>query len=490
MATIDKEFFQPLASMAHAKVTFRSVEKDDSGRLGVQVKVDRSPEEFICHIKSKLSGFPKHRFLAHNQDNEFAKLLLNLDLDHLVILSDFAEKFSPKEFEEIQSIHWHGHSYTIFTSVAYCHAFVSEEEGFKKVKFYFCYFSEREQQDNFMSSHCREKIVKWLFQKLNLTFKKLTLASDKCAYQFCSRKVFGPIAESRRNLCVNHESSESLCPNCPRVGIHFSCAGHGKKEVDHAGAYAKTKCREEGLAKRPLRTIDDVANFLPTINFLDLNKTRPGMEDHKGFFYSGFIGEVVNPRDVKVSTLDWDPVDHTRDLHQLSTTSIPGELLTRESSCFSCASCEEGDLFNCSRTEELGFVEKVMVKRVSGNKRSARDRTRQSQDRQRHGMAELAMAGSVIAIALGVQLETTLVLITKPMGQLADRKQLQGKTLTKIAPNQFSTIAAQTLEFHAATVRSPPLMCQKSSTTSNGGEDIVFVIEDYELNGLINEYLV
>ena len=205
------------------------------------------------------------------------------------------------------------------------------------MKFYFTFFSEREQQDNFMSSHCLQKIVKWLYQKLNLTFKRLTLASDKCGYQFCSRKVFGPIAESTQRLCVTHGSSLSPCPNCPCVSIHFSCAGHGKKEVDHAGAYAKIKCREEGLAKRPLRTITDVANFLPTINFLDINKTRPGMEDNCGFFYSGFNGEVVEPKDVQVSTLDWDPIDHTRDLHQLCTTLLPGELLTREASCFSCA---------------------------------------------------------------------------------------------------------------------------------------------------------
>ena len=90
VATLEEDFFKPLASLQEAKVTYRSVEKDDGGRLGVQVKADRSAEEFIRHVKSKLIGFPKHRFLAHNQDTEFGKLLLNLDLDQLVILSDFA----------------------------------------------------------------------------------------------------------------------------------------------------------------------------------------------------------------------------------------------------------------------------------------------------------------------------------------------------------------------------------------------------------------
>ena len=50
--TLEDNFFKPLASLTGANVTFRSVEKDASGRLGVQVKANRPPEEFINHIKS------------------------------------------------------------------------------------------------------------------------------------------------------------------------------------------------------------------------------------------------------------------------------------------------------------------------------------------------------------------------------------------------------------------------------------------------------
>ena len=102
-----------------------------------------------------------------------------------------------------------------------------------------------------------------------------------------------------------------------------------------------------------------------------------------------------------------------------------------------------------------------MVKRVSGKKRSARDRTRAGQDSLRHNIAELAEVGSVIAIAQGERQEVTLILITKAMGELADRRQLQGKALLKVTPNEFSTVSAQTLVFHAAAVRSPPLLCQQ-----------------------------
>ena len=76
------------------------------------------------------------------------------------------------------------------------------------------------------------------------------------------------------------------------------------------------------------------------------------------------------------------------------------------------------------------------------------------------------------------------------MGNLADRDQLEGKILLKVAPNQFSTANAQTSVFHAAMVRSPPLLCQKNSIVVSGSDEFVFVVEEYELNGLINEYLM
>ena len=53
-------------------------------------------------------------------------------------------------------------------------------------------------------------------------------------------------------------------------------------------------------------------------------------------------------------------------------------------------------------------------------KRSARDRTRFGQDHLSQNVAELAMAGSVIAIAQGERQEINLILIETPKGGLAD----------------------------------------------------------------------
>ena len=78
------------------KFKFRSIEKDDSGRLGVQLK-ESSPGEFAIHFKDKIRGFALHRWVAENQKNELDRLLNNLNPNQLVVISDFAEKFAPKE---------------------------------------------------------------------------------------------------------------------------------------------------------------------------------------------------------------------------------------------------------------------------------------------------------------------------------------------------------------------------------------------------------
>ncbi|QQP37972.1 Uncharacterized protein FKW44_018425, partial [Caligus rogercresseyi] len=295
----DTIFLEWIAEQPSAVFKYRSVEKDENGRLGVQVK-SGSPAQFAEHFKKKIRGFARHRFVAKNQKDALNHHLKDLDLDSLVIISDYAEKYAAKEFEEVQSLHWGG--------------------------------------------------------------------------------------------------------------------SHGKCEVDHVGALSKTSFRKEELKGKPLRKITDIDTHVQThLNFVNLEKTQAGQEDKNGFFYSGFHGEVVAPESVSVSQADWERVDGTRDLHQLHTTTTPGELLTRESSCFSCPECFERKYEDCRRTEELGPVHKVMVSPISTTVAIARaaTRTRSGQSRHRAQLANMATSGSVIAVSRGQYDELEFVQVIK-----------------------------------------------------------------------------
>ena len=434
-----------------------------------------------------------HRFLTQNQTAERDSLLTNLQRNHLVLISDYAEKHAAREFEEIQSLHWHSVLITLFCMVAFF--VVTDEFGEeKKVKLYFGFITEKPEQDQHFAAECRWRVLKWLQKKFKIVFESIDLLSDRCALQFCSRKVFGALAESRRNLCVNHDTAEPLCSSCPQVSIHFSCAGHGKCEVDHVGALLKTNLRKEELNRRPLRNITDIAAHLQTLNFVDLRKTRLGREDSKGFFYSGLHTEAVSPQDISEPPTDWERIEGTRDLHQLHTTNIPGELLVRESSCYSCPACSKRDFLRCSRIDELGPIESVMVQRTSSVVSSARaaTRTRSGHERHRNEIADLANPGSVIAISRGQRQDLNFVQVTKGRGQSSDENSLQGKVLVKIqnSSNRLTSTGAKLLTFDVSLVRSPPLAFRSSAAVVDGKKLTICEINENEFNSLVANFLL
>jgi hypothetical protein len=203
---------------------------------------------------------------------------------------------------------------------------------------------------------------------------------------FIFQKVFGAIAESRRNLCLNHQGSRPLCAKCPQVVIHFSAFGHGKCEVDHCGALLKTAIRKEMLSNRVYRSVEQVVDYLKDINFLDLQHTQPGRKGASRCFYSGLHTALVKPGDVAVSRADWERIDATgtHKIHQLITTSTPGQLLVRECSCFSCPPCEDGDFNNCQRTEELGPLIPIQIICSSTSIPDARAETRTCSSQEDH----------------------------------------------------------------------------------------------------------
>jgi hypothetical protein len=491
--------FRPLREAQDVTFKYRSIEKNEKGRLVVNDKKEGPPSEFVDHLESKITGFPYHRWLAKHQSQELDLAVQELDLEEVIITHDFSEKMPMKENNEIQSMYFGDELLSLLTAFARFLAANPNGHGYIKVKIYFGFLSERPEQDNYMVSHCDRLILEWIRKEFGLTFKRIKLTSDKASGQFCSRKVFGAIADSRRNLCLDHQGSGPLCPKCPQVVIHFSASGHGKCEVDHCGALLKTAFRKEMLAGRVYRSIEDVLAFfhgekgVEGMDFLDLRHTLPGKEDARGCFYSGMHTEVVLPGDVATPQVDWERIEGTHDLHQLITTATPGELLVREASCFSCPSCQGGDYINCRRTQELGPLERIDMHRICTTipHAHAATRTRYGQDQHRLALATLAVPGSVIAVALGARQTMTMVLVTKAMGDLGRPDEMKGKKLIHQTsqPNLFTSTNSNIISFNAALVRTPPLLMTSKAVQKGCKTLTIFEINDNEFSALANKFL-
>ena len=182
-----------------------------------------------------------------------------------------------------------------------------------------------------------------------------------------------------------------------------------------------------------------------------------------------------------MSLADWEPIEKSRQLHQLHTTAVPGQLLGRESSCFSCASCEFGDFVNCRRTKELGPLKLIQMVRASSNsvaKAKTTTKTRSGQDRHRNEIADLAHPGSVIAVARGQLQELSLILITKGRGEMSDEQLLKGKILAKAGgcATYFTSTGAKLLTFEL------PFFGRHRSFSREGEEVDVLDIQDSDVH--------
>lgn len=484
VSNLKEDYFDKWTTDENIKFDYRSIEKDEGAHLGVIEKTNKPPAEFIKHFEKHISGFALHRFLAKNQKAEINSLLDDLTPGSLVIISDYSEKHAIKEREEVQSLHWHSKLITILCCIAHFIAFDPTTQSYKKVKIYFVFLTERTEQDHFFVTHCHQIILNWLKENFNFLAIRIYKRSDRCGCQFCNRKVFGAIAESTRNFCVDHDESASVCSHCPQVILDFSAAGHGKNEVDHLGALIKFWLKEEERKGRVLRSLPAIDAHLMTRNFVDLSYTALGKEDNRGYFYSGLCTKAIQAKDVATPNRDWERIERTRDLHQLITTKTPGELLVRESSCFSCESCKLFDFNNCQRTEELGPLFRTEVSRVATTDATIRAATltRAAQENYRNRMADLAQIGSVIAItnvSKQNQPELAFVLVTGALGG-NNSDELQGKVLKKCSSsrNKLSVKGVKPTTFLASAVRSPPLPFVVNKT--------VYEIDIDEFENLVN----
>ena len=249
---------------------------------------------------------------------------------------------------------------------------------------------------------------------------------------------------------------------------------------------------EDPDAREPysVMTVEDAAEVLKEINEINLTKTPKGKEDARGASYVGFHTEMVRAKDVASPNEDWKAIPGTHQLHHVSTTTTPGELVIRKRLCFVCPACEDRDFLNCTRTEELGPVKTFRMVRLPSYVVEARaeTRTRSGQDLHRHAMAGLATEGSVVAVDINNKM--SMVLVTTPLGAGHFNDDMKGKVLTPMQqPNCFSSANAKIRKFDAALIRSPPLTAHEKEVREGQNKFFVFEINDYDFLSLRIEFL-
>ena len=287
--------------------------------------------ELTNRIKGHIRTFIKHNFTYRWQAHQYRECLKVFPSDTIISVVDFAENYSFKEQNEIQSMHWHTDQCTILVHITYRRS-NKDDSIIKQMHFY---ISDDKKHDTLFVQHCFLLCDQWLKDQ-GLNFKKHWVWSDGAASQFKAARPFYFVA--RYYQLTGTEMT-----------WNFFGSGHGKGEHDGAGAVIKRALTHEQLKSDGvvLRQAADAVAFLTRTMSNDVcssyaQPTKAGPPINRKFW-------LVKEGDVDRSNL-WgcETVQGSRSLHCISGFSRhdPSQLRTRQLSCF-CDACIRGHWRTC-----------------------------------------------------------------------------------------------------------------------------------------------
>lgn len=232
---------------------------------------------FILLFSDHLKSFVKHNFVFRWQAQQFKDCLLKFPSDVVVSVVDFAENYSFKVQNEIQSMHWWSTQVTILVHISYIKNSVAAIE--KTLHFY---ISDDKLHDTLFVQHCFMLHDNWMKQQGH-RLRYHWVWSDGAASQFKARQPHYFVGRYYQ-----------------LTGLHmmhnFSASRHGKGEHDGAGAVIKRTLTHEELKPDgwPMKCAADVVNFLN----MRFQPTREG-----GSVSTKRVFWLVSPNDVLRSPL-------------------------------------------------------------------------------------------------------------------------------------------------------------------------------------------
>lgn len=144
---------------------------------------ETTPLEVIDQFKMHLKIFIAHNFRSYWQHTQFKECISNFPDDVVLSVVDFAENYTFKVQNEIQSMHWHNDQCTIMVHICYW-----RDNNVRKKQAIF-YISDDRNHDTLFVQHCFLQHHQWLSAQ-GLAFKRHWVWSDGAASQFKAARPF------------------------------------------------------------------------------------------------------------------------------------------------------------------------------------------------------------------------------------------------------------------------------------------------------------
>jgi hypothetical protein len=151
------------------------------------------PRAFLAWAVPRIKQFVMHQFVARWQDSQYKTCAANLRPGEVMSLIDFAENYSFKGQNEIQSQHWINVQLTILVHIMYTvnPAYNPEDPKSKRLlTTYFYYISDDRVHDTLFVQTCLMLHWKHLMLEASTIPSRHVVWSDGCAAQFKGAKAW------------------------------------------------------------------------------------------------------------------------------------------------------------------------------------------------------------------------------------------------------------------------------------------------------------
>ena len=291
-------------------------------------------EQFIEHVQNQMIDFESHVDRMKKQYEQIRHLKQNLPTHHMILQLDFAENYSCRSLEEVQSAYFNQTSVTLHPIVVY----YKDDTAELTHKSYIIVSDEMSHKASTVMTFIDDIISE--LKKLDPLLNTIHYWSDSPSSQYRNKYIF--------NLIANHHEMYDI----HAVWNNFE-SGHGKGPYDGLGGSCKR------LADEAIRcgkyVIQDAKSFFKWAQVSNM----------KNVCFRFVSGSKCSEKEQTVSKMPVKAVNGTMKLHAVVGLGH-GKILIRDVSCY-CNMCLEGkpcDTWTLTMTRQKNMPSHQVCKSV------------------------------------------------------------------------------------------------------------------------------
>lgn len=274
--------------------------------------------EFVGHIKTQVAAFEEHSDRIKTQYKEMKCLKENLPENHCIVHMDFAENYSCKSVQEIQSAYWNQTSVTLHPIVIYYKVPGSTEMLHKSI----VVISDEMGHNSASVLTFMDTLIPEIKQ-LNSATTCIHYWTDSPTSQYRNKVIFHTVA--------NHNSLFGL-----EATWNYWEAGHGKGPCDGLGGTVKRMA--DDAVKSGKVAIQDTSDF-----YAWTQSPHCTMKSVKFIFVST---ERCQEKAIEIGKLKLKPISGTMKIHAVKGKGN-SNIAVRNTSCY-CEICIVSSSSTCS----------------------------------------------------------------------------------------------------------------------------------------------